>query len=194
LVRCPWAQGPEYEAYHDTEWGVPSRDDRHLFEMLVLEGAQAGLSWLTILRRREGYRAAFAGFDPQAVARFDAGQKAALLADARIIRNRAKIDAAVHNAGRFLDIQAAFGSFDAYIWRFVDGRPVQGAWSADNPPPATTPAAQALAKDLKSRGFKFLGPTTVYAHMQAAGLVNDHTTDCFRHDQCAALAAGSAAG
>lgn len=194
-VRCPWAASPaEMTAYHDTEWGVPLHDDRRHFEFLCLESAQAGLSWLTILRRREGYRAAFAGFDPQAVARFDTEQKAALLADARIIRNRAKIDAAVHNAGRFLDLQAAFGSFDAYIWRFVDGRPVQGDRSHRNPPPATTPASEALARDLKARGFKFLGPTTVYAHMQAAGLANDHTVDCFRHAQCAALAAAAAHG
>ncbi len=187
--RCPWSQSPpEMTAYHDAEWGVPLHDDRGHFEFLCLESAQAGLSWLTVLRRREGYRAALAGFDPAAVAAFDPAREAALLADARIIRHRAKIAAAVNNARRFLEIQAAFGSFDAYVWRFVDGRPVQNAWRTQDEIPAETPVSRALAKDLKARGFKFLGPTTVYAHMQAAGLVNDHLTGCFRHRQCRELA------
>ena len=175
-------------AYHDLEWGVPLHDDQRHFEFLCLESAQAGLSWLTILRRREGYRAAFSGFDPQAVAGFDLAKQAALREDTRIIRNRAKIAAAVNNAGRFLDIQAEFGSFDAYIWRFVDGQPMQGTWRTMAELPATTQASLDLARDLKARGFKFLGPTTVYAHMQAAGLVNDHLLDCPRHAACLALA------
>lgn len=186
--RCPWAAGPpEMTAYHDAEWGAPLHDDRGHFEFLCLESAQAGLSWLTILRRREGYRAALAGFDPARVALFDEARETALLADARIIRNRAKIAAAVNNARRFLEVQAAFGSFDAYVWDFVDGRPVQGGWRSMDQVPATTARSAALAKDLKARGFKFLGPTTVYAFMQAAGLVNDHLAGCFRFEQCRAL-------
>lgn len=188
-IRCDWAASPpEMTAYHDEEWGVPLHDDKLHFEFLCLESAQAGLSWLTILRRREGYRAAFAGFDPQAVARFTEADAEALRQDERIIRNKAKIAAAINNAARFMDIQEEFGSFDAYIWRFVDGNPIQNTWRSMGELPATTTESDALAKDLKVRGFKFLGPTTVYAHMQAAGLVNDHLVTCFRHAECRALA------
>jgi DNA-3-methyladenine glycosylase I len=188
-TRCAWATAdPLYIRYHDEEWGVPVHDDRKLFEFLILEGAQAGLSWLTILKRREHYRRAFDGFDPDTVARYGPDKIAALLADAGIIRNRLKIHAAVANARSFLAIQEAFGSFDAYIWRFVDGKPVQNAWPSMSQMPATTPAAEALSKDLKRRGFTFVGPTIVYAHMQATGMVNDHTADCFRHPEVARLA------
>lgn len=180
--RCPWCLKDElYRDYHDLEWGVPVHDEKRLFEFLLLEGAQAGLSWHTILRRREGYRAAFAGFDPEKVARFDEKQQAALLLDAGIIRNRMKIAAAVKNAQAFLAVAEAFGSFDAYIWRFVDGETVQNAWTSMAQIPAVTPVAEALSKDLKRRGFGFVGPTIVYAHMQATGMVNDHVTSCYRH-------------
>lgn len=179
--RCAWAgTDPLYVAYHDTEWGVPVHDDRKLFEFLILEGAQAGLSWITILRKREGYRRAFAGFDPNAVARFDARKVKSLLADASIVRNRAKIDSAIGNARAFLKVQEEFGSFDAYQWRFVDGRPKQGARKAMKDVPATTPESDAFSKDLKKRGFRFVGSTIMYAHMQAVGMVNDHVATCFR--------------
>ncbi len=179
--RCAWAgTDPLYVAYHDTEWGVPVHDDRKLFEFLILEGAQAGLSWITILRKREGYRRAFAGFDPNAVARFDARKVKSLLADASIVRNRAKIDSAIGNARAFLKVQEEFGTFDAYQWRFVDGRPKQGARKAMKDVPATTPESDAFSKDLKKRGFRFVGSTIMYAHMQAVGMVNDHVATCFR--------------
>ena len=181
-TRCPWgASDPLYVDYHDEEWGVPLHDDRRLFEMLVLEGAQAGLSWLTILKRRDGYRRAFDRFDPRKVARYDDAAVARLLADDGIIRNRLKVRSAVANARAFLDVQREFGSFDAYIWRFVDGRPIQNAWQTLAEVPARTPESDALSKDLKARGFSFVGSTICYAHMQATGMVNDHLVDCFRH-------------
>lgn len=189
VTRCAWCGADaDYVRYHDTEWGVPVHDDRTHFAFLILEGAQAGLSWLTILRRREGYRRAFADWDPAAVARFDDADAARLLADPGIIRNRAKVAAAIRNARAFLDVQAAFGSFDAYLWRFVDGRPVQNAWRTMAELPAETDTSRALSKDLKARGFGFVGPTIVYAHMQAVGMVNDHTVDCFRYAEVGALA------
>ena len=181
-TRCPWgASDPLYVDYHDEEWGVPLHDDRRLFEMLVLEGAQAGLSWLTILKRRDGYRRAFDRFDPRKVARYDDAVVARLLADDGIIRNRLKVRSAVANARAFLDVQREFGSFDSYIWRFVDGRPIQNAWRTLAEVPARTPLSDTLSKDLKARGFSFVGSTICYAHMQATGMVNDHLVDCFRH-------------
>jgi DNA-3-methyladenine glycosylase I len=179
--RCTWSEGidPLYESYHDTEWGVPVRDDRKHFEFLLLEGAQAGLSWWTILRKRENYRRAFAGFDPTKVARFDARAVTRLMQDAGIVRNRQKIEAAVANARRFLEIQEEFGSFDAYVWPFVGGAPIMNRWRVQSEIPATTPESDALSKDLKNRGFKFVGSTIIYAHMQATGLVNDHLLSCF---------------
>ena len=180
--RCPWCgTDPLYVAYHDREWGVPVHDDRKLFEFLVLEGAQAGLSWITILRKREAYRRAFAGFDAEKVARFGPRQVARLLADAGIVRNRLKIEAAIGNARRFLAVQEEFGSFDAYVWRFVDGRPIVNRWKTPAQVPASTRESDALSRDLKARGFKFAGTTICYAHMQATGMVNDHLVDCFRH-------------
>jgi DNA-3-methyladenine glycosylase I len=174
-------------AYHDEEWGVPVHDDRLLFEFLVLEGAQAGLSWDTILRKRDGYRAAFANFDPMVVAGYGAADIERLVADAAIVRNRLKIGAAVGNARAFLAVQDEFGSFDAYIWGFVDGTPVQNAWRETAQLPASTPLSERLSKDLKRRGFRFVGATICYAHMQATGMVNDHTVDCFRHAEVARL-------
>jgi DNA-3-methyladenine glycosylase I len=184
-TRCQWATGGNalYLEYHDTEWGVPLHDDRALFEFLILEGAQAGLSWSTILNKREGYRRAFAGFDPQKVARFTPARIGKLLQDPGIVRNRLKVEAAVTNARAFLEVQDACGSFDAYIWRFVDGKPIQNAWKRMQQVPASTPVSDAISKDLKQRGFKFVGTTITYAHMQATGMVNDHTTDCFRWKQ-----------
>lgn len=180
-VRCAWpGSDPLYVAYHDAEWGVPVHDDRLLFEFLTLEGAQAGLSWLTILRKRPAYRVAFAGFDPEEVARFDAARVAALLADPGIVRNRLKVEAAVTNARAFLAVREEFGSFSAYQWRFVDGRPIQNAWKSVREIPASTPVSEAMSRDLKRRGFRFVGSTICYAHMQAVGMVNDHTVDCFR--------------
>ncbi len=182
-TRCGWAGiDPLYVQYHDDEWGRPEHDDHKLFEMLVLEGAQAGLSWLTILRKREHYRRAFDGFDPVRVAGYDADKVAGLLADSGIVRNRLKIESAVNNACRFLEVQAAFGGFDAYIWRFVEGRPMKNAWRSLGEIPARTPESDALSKDLIKRGFKFVGSTICYAHMQATGMVNDHLVDCFRYD------------
>uniref|UniRef100_I2Q1L2 DNA-3-methyladenine glycosylase I n=1 Tax=Desulfovibrio sp. U5L TaxID=596152 RepID=I2Q1L2_9BACT len=181
-IRCPWCgDHPLYVRYHDEEWGTPLHDDRALFELLILEGAQAGLSWLTVLSRREGYRQAYEGFDPVRVAAFDAARMAALAGDARIVRNRAKIAASVKNAQAFLAVKEAFGSFDAYLWRFVDGRPVVGNWDDLSRVPATTPLSEQVSRDLKARGFGFVGPTIVYAFMQATGLVNDHLTGCFRY-------------
>ena len=184
-VRCAWAQGgdPQYLAYHDHEWGVPVHDDRKLFEFLILEGAQAGLSWSTILKKREGYRAAFADFDPVRVAAFGETETAALLLNPGIVRNRLKIAAAVTNARAFLEVQSEFGSFDAYVWRFVDGRPIVNTWRSREEVPARTAESDALSKDLVRRGFKFVGTTIMYAHMQATGMVNDHTVDCFRYGE-----------
>jgi DNA-3-methyladenine glycosylase I len=187
-TRCGWCgTDPLYIAYHDNEWGVPVHDDRLLFEFLILEGAQAGLSWLTILRKREAYRRAFAGFDAERVARFGPRQVARLLADAGIVRNRLKIEAAVSNAQRFLDVQEAFGSFDAYVWRFVGGRPIVNRRKTLKQVPASTKESDALSRDLKARGFKFVGSTICYAHMQATGMVNDHLIECFRHAEVARL-------
>jgi DNA-3-methyladenine glycosylase I len=189
--RCAWCgDDPLYVAYHDDEWGVPVRDDRTLFEFLVLEGAQAGLSWITILRKREGYREAFAGFDPERVARFDQRRIESLLTDPGIVRNRLKVASAVTNAGAFLDVQSEFGSFSDYIWSFTDGRAIQNTWRSLSEIPAKTPLAEEISKDLKRRGFKFVGPTIVYANMQATGMVNDHVVWCFRHSEVAALDAG----
>jgi DNA-3-methyladenine glycosylase I len=183
-TRCQWAMtDPLYQAYHDTEWGVPLHDDRALFEFLILEGAQAGLSWITILRKRDQYRIAFDGFDPAKVAEYDEHKRAELLANPGIVRNRLKIDAAIRNAGAFLALQDGFGSFDAYIWRFVDGRPKVNAWKSLAEIPAETAESKALSKDLIKRGFTFVGPTICYALMQAIGMVNDHTTDCFRYTE-----------
>ena len=167
-------------AYHDEEWGVPSHDDRHLFEMLTLEGAQAGLSWSTILRKREGYRRAFAGFDPGVVARFTSRDVDRLLIDTGIVRNRLKVESTIVNAGRLLAVQDELGSFDAYLWALVDGTPIVNRWRSLAELPAETDLSRALSKDLKKRGFRFVGPTVCYAFMQAVGLVNDHTVDCFR--------------
>ena len=180
--RCAWAgSDPLYLTYHDEEWGVPEHDERRLFEMLVLEGAQAGLSWLTILRKRESYRRAFAGFEPQRVARFDRRKIEALLLDPGIVRNRLKIQAAIGNARAFLEIQAECGGFDPFIWRFVGGRQKVNAWASLRQVPATTPESEALSRELARRGMRFVGPTICYAFMQAVGLVNDHTTDCAWH-------------
>ncbi|MBX7257192.1 MAG: DNA-3-methyladenine glycosylase I [Candidatus Hydrogenedentes bacterium] len=181
--RCEWARGDEYIRYHDKEWGVPVHDDRLLFEFLILEGAQAGLSWSTILNKRAGYRELFDGFAPERVARFDAAKIALLLQDARIVRNRAKVEAAVANAKAFLAVQKEFGSFDAYVWDFVGGAPRINAWHALKEVPARTPESDALSKDLKKRGFKFVGSTICYAFMQAVGMVNDHLIHCFRHKE-----------
>jgi len=184
--RCAWAASPLMAAYHDAEWGVPVHDDRLLFEFLILEGAQAGLSWETILRKRDRYRELFDRFDPAKVARYDARKKAALLADPGIVRNRLKIDSAIGNAKAFLAVRKEFGSFDAYLWRFVGGKPLQPRRRGGDIP-ARTPEAEALSRDLLKRGFKFVGPTIVYAFMQAVGMVNDHVTGCFRHAECARL-------
>jgi DNA-3-methyladenine glycosylase I len=179
--RCAWAgSDPLYRAYHDLEWGVPLHDDRLLFEFLTLEGAQAGLSWITILRKRDAYRLAFSGFDPEQVARFDETQLLQLLSNPAIVRNRLKISSTASNARAFLEVQNEFGSFDSYLWRFVDGAPLQNAWRTLSEVPASTPVSDALSRDLKRRGFRFVGSTICYALMQAVGMVNDHTTDCFR--------------
>ena len=186
MNRCPWpGDNPLMIEYHDREWGVPLHDDRKLFEFLILEGAQAGLSWTTILNKRENYRKAFNGFDPEKVARYTAKDIKRLLADAGIVRNRLKIEAAINNAQRFLDVREEFGSFDAYIWRFVDGKPIRHRFRKLSDLPATTMESDALSKDLKQRGFKFVGSTIVYAHMQATGMVNDHLATCFRYTEVA---------
>lgn len=183
-LRCPWAgSDPLYLAYHDTQWGIPLHDDRGLFEFLILEGAQAGLSWITILKKRENYRAAFEGFDPEKVARYNAARIRKLLVNEGIIRNRLKITAAVDNARAFLNVQQAFGSFDAYIWQFVDGTPVRNQWKSMKQVPAQTDTSKRMSKELKKRGFKFVGPVICYAFMQAVGMVNDHLVDCFRHSE-----------
>jgi DNA-3-methyladenine glycosylase I len=180
--RCDWGElDPLYLAYHDEEWGVPSHDDRHLLEMIVLEGAQAGLSWSTILRKRQGYRAAFAGFDPSKVARFDGRRIERLLADPNIVRNRLKIESAVANARAALAAGTEFGSLDAYLWGFVGGRPKRNRWRTIREIPAETEESRAMSRDMKRRGFRFVGPTVCYAFMQAAGLVNDHLISCFRY-------------
>jgi DNA-3-methyladenine glycosylase I len=181
--RCGWAKSDLYIAYHDTEWGIPVHDDHTLFEFLILEGAQAGLNWETILKKRPTYREAFAGFDPALVARFGSKKVTALLANPGIIRNRLKIEAAIQNAKAFLAVQQEFRSFDRYIWRFVDGRPKQNAWRSMKQVPAQTPESDAMSKDLRKRGFKFVGSTICYAFMQAVGMVNDHLVACFRHAQ-----------
>ena len=190
--RCGWADGmfPAYVRYHDEEWGVPSRDDRRQFEFLVLESAQAGLSWATILKRREGYRKAFAGFDPVRVSRFRKAGVERLLRNPAIIRNRAKVEAAVNNAKRFLEIQGQFGSFSEYVWAFVGGAVRTNHWEGDDQVPAQTDESVALAKDMKARGFRFVGSTILYAHMQATGLVNDHLVSCFRHREVQRPAGG----
>lgn len=179
--RCSWAGAdPLYCAYHDEEWGVPVHDDQLLFEFLILEGAQAGLSWITVLRKRENYRKAFAGFDPVKVARFDAARRERLMQNEGIVRNRLKIESTVINAKAFLAVQKEFGSFDAYIWKFVGGKPIVNHWRSLKEVPASTPESDAMSKDLKKRGFKFVGSTICYAFMQACGLVNDHIADCHR--------------
>ena len=183
LVRCHWASNPLNIPYHDEEWGVPVHDEHKWFEFLILEGAQAGLSWDTILKKRARYVEVFDGFDPQKVARYGAKKVRQLLADPGIIRNRLKIDATIGNARAFLKIQQEFGSFDAYIWRFVDGRPKQNTWKAHAKVPASTPQSDALSKDLKKRGFRFVGSTICYALMQATGMVNDHAITCYRYKE-----------
>ena len=190
VTRCQWAEGVslDYIRYHDEEWGVPVHDDRTQFEFLVLEGAQAGLSWSTILNKRAGYRKLFAEFDPEKVARFTRKRIEKLLLDPSIVRNRLKVESTVTNAKAFLDVQEEFGSFSDYIWGFVDGKPIQNKFRQDGDVPATSPESDALSKDLKKRGFRFVGSTIIYAHMQATGLVNDHVTACFRHKPCAQMA------
>lgn len=186
--RCGWCgDDPLYVKYHDEEWGVPVRDDQTLFEFLLLEGAQAGLAWITVLRKREGYRALFNDFDPARVARFTDKRLDKLLLDPRIIRNKLKVYGARKNARAFLEVQEEYGSFSDYIWGFVDGKPIQNQWKSLKTVPATTPLSDTVSKDMKKRGFTFVGSTIMYAHMQATGMVNDHTTDCFRHRQCTKL-------
>jgi DNA-3-methyladenine glycosylase I len=183
-TRCEWASNdPLVIEYHDREWGVPVHDDRLLFEFLILEGAQAGLSWTTILRKRESYRRAFDGFDPAVVADYDGRKVEELLANHGIVRNSRKIQAAIDNARAFLEIQKEFGSFDAYIWRFVGGRPIRNSWKSLTDLPAETKESRQMSSDLKKRGFSFVGPTICYAFMQAVGMVNDHTVDCFRYSE-----------
>jgi DNA-3-methyladenine glycosylase I len=188
LRRCGWCGvEPLYVAYHDTEWGVPQHDERALFELLILEGAQAGLAWSTILRKREGYRRAFDNFDAARIARYGEADVARLLADPGIVRNRLKVAAAISNARAALAVREAFGGLDAYFWRFVDGAPIQNAWTDLGQLPARTELSDTISRDLRQRGFKFVGSTIVYAYMQATGMVNDHLVDCFRHREVAAL-------
>jgi DNA-3-methyladenine glycosylase I len=189
ITRCKWAEGVglNYIEYHDTEWGVPVHDDRVQFEFLVLEGAQAGLSWSTILNKRDGYRKLFADFDVEKVARFTKKRVEKILLDPAVVRNRLKVESAVNNAKAFITVQEEFGSFSDYIWGFVDGSTIQNRFRKDSDIPATSPESDALSKDLRKRGFKFVGSTIMYAHMQATGLVNDHVTRCFRHKPCASL-------
>jgi DNA-3-methyladenine glycosylase I len=186
-TRCAWAAREDMWEYHDTEWGVPVHDDRKHFEFLILEGAQAGLSWSTILNKREGYRRAFAGFDPEKVARFSPARVEKILQDPGIVRNRQKVECAVSNARMFLELVEEVGSFDKFIWSFVDGKPIVNRWETTKQIPATSKESDALAKELKQRGFKFVGATVMYAHMQAAGLVNDHLTGCWRWREVAKL-------
>lgn len=190
VTRCKWAEGAnlDYIQYHDKEWGVPVHDDKVQFEFLILEGAQAGLSWSTILNKREGYRQAFADFDVEKVARFTDKRVEKLLTNPAIVRNRLKVTSAVTNAKAFIKVQEEFGSFSKYIWGFVDGKPIQNKFRKDSDIPATSPESDDLSKDLKKRGFKFVGSTIVYAHMQATGLVNDHVVGCFRYKPCATMA------
>jgi DNA-3-methyladenine glycosylase I len=183
MFRCPWAKTELYVRYHDTEWVVPVHDDRLLFEFLILEGAQAGLSWETILKKRDNYRRAFDNFDPTVVARYSRKKRDDLLADAGIVRNRLKIEAAIQNAKSFLAVQADFSTFDRYIWEFVGKEPKQNTWRSVKEVPAKTPASDAMSRNLKRRGFTFVGSTTCYAFMQAVGMVNDHVVDCFRHGE-----------
>jgi DNA-3-methyladenine glycosylase I len=189
-TRCFWADttDPLYLDYHDHEWGVPIHDDRLLFEFLILEGAQAGLSWYTILKKRPNYQKAFDGFDPDKIAVYDEHKVAELLADPGIIRNRLKINAAIRNAQSFIKIKQEFGSFDAYMWQFVGGKPIINHWTSGREIPAQTEVSRRMSKDLIQRGFRFVGPTICYAHMQAVGMVNDHTTDCFRYREILELA------
>lgn len=182
--RCEWASpDPLYVRYHDTEWGVPVHDDRKLFEFLVLEGAQAGLSWFTVLKKRENYKRAFDGFDPLKVSRYGKSKVSELLNDSGIIRNRLKIEAAIDNAGAFLGVQKEFGSFDSYIWQFTGGKTIRNRWTSIEQVPASTRVSDAMSKDLKARGFRFVGTTICYSHMQATGMVNDHITSCFRYNE-----------
>jgi DNA-3-methyladenine glycosylase I len=183
VVRCSWAKGDEYIQYHDLEWGVPVHDDRLLFEFLILEGAQAGLSWATILKKRDNYRKAFDQFDPALVAKYGKKKQASLLGNAGIVRNRLKIGSAISNANAFLAVQDEFGSFDDFIWSFVDGKPLQNSWKSLKDIPAHTADSDALSKELKRRGFRFVGSTICYAFMQATGMVNDHLVECFRYKQ-----------
>ncbi len=183
LKRCPWAKGEEYVLYHDKEWGVPVHDDGLLFEFLILEGAQAGLSWATILKKRENYRKAFDQFDPAVVARYGKKKQASLLRDAGIVRNRLKIESAISNAKAFLSVQDEYGSFDDFIWNFVDGKPKQNSWRSLKEVPPQTPESNVMSKELKRQGFRFVGGTICYAFMQAVGMVNDHLVDCFRYKQ-----------
>jgi len=189
ITRCRWAEGVslDYIRYHDEEWGVPVHDDQTQFEFLILEGAQAGLSWSTILNKRAGYKKLFAEFDPEKVARFTKKRVEKLLLDPAIVRNRLKVESTVSNANAFLKVQEEFGSFSDYIWGFVDGKPIQNNFRKDGDVPATSPESDALSKDLKKRGFRFVGSTIIYAHMQATGMVNDHVTGCFRHKPCAKM-------
>ena len=182
--RCDWCLGNElYMAYHDTEWGVPVHDDRRHFEFLILEGAQAGLSWLTVLRKRESYRKAYDGFDPARVARYNDRKVASLLADPGIVRNRKKVESSITNAQAFLTVRKEFGTFDRYLWGFVDGKPVRNRWKSISEIPTTSELAVRLSADLKKRGFRFVGPTIIYSHLQAVGVINDHLEGCFRHKQ-----------
>jgi DNA-3-methyladenine glycosylase I len=184
MMRCPWCGDDElYVKYHDEEWGVPVHDDRKHFEFLVLESAQAGLSWITILRKRENYRRAYAGFDPRIVAKYDEKKIEAMMKDEGIIRNIRKIESSINNAQRFLEIQEEFGSFDNYIWRFVDYKPIVNTWQSISEIPPKTRVSDEISRDLKNRGFKFIGSTIIYSHMQAMGLVNDHIVSCFRYDE-----------
>jgi DNA-3-methyladenine glycosylase I len=184
-VRCGWClSDPLYISYHDLEWGTPVHDDRKQFEFLVLESAQAGLSWLTILKRREGYRLLYENFDPEKVARFDERKIAAMLEDTRIIRNRMKIESSINNAKKFLEIREQYGSFDSYIWNFTEGRQVVNSLRDLAEIPASTALSDRISKDMKKRGFRFLGSTIIYAHLQATGMVNDHLVDCFRYEEC----------
>ena len=188
LTRCAWGESdPLYIDYHDKEWGLPLHDDQKLFEMLILEGAQAGLSWITILRKRAAYREAFDHFDPEKVARYGEAKITELLNNSGIVRNKLKINSAVSNAQAYLTVQEEFGSFDAYIWQFVGGQAIVNRWTAMSQIPAQTTESQAMSKDLKARGFKFVGPTICYAHMQATGMVNDHVLDCFRYEEISSL-------
>ena len=187
--RCAWCgDDPLYVKYHDEEWGVPVKDDKTLFEFIILEGAQAGLAWITVLRKREGYRALFDDFDVEKIARYSDKKLDKLLLDPRIIRNRLKVYGARKNARAFLQVQEEFGSFSGYIWAFVEGTPIQNSWKLQSQLPATSPLSDAISKDMKKRGFTFVGSTIIYAHMQASGMVNDHTKECFRHRECKRLA------